>query len=112
MSESNRQLLSIGVLILTIAVAVVLYVAALIGWTLIIPVVLLLFGLWIIALGAIRAGKPIKYERSPFSTVAIGCCIAAVGGAWFLFSYNWLYSLIVVLVAIAVLAIVAAQRRK
>ena len=112
MSESSRNLLTIGVFIITIVVAIVLYVAGLIGWTLIVPVVLLLSGLWMLALGAIRAGKPVKYERSSFSTMALGLCAIAIGGAWFLFSFNWLYSLIVVLLVVAGLAIAAALRRK
>lgn len=112
MSESNRQLLTIGVFILTIVVAIVLYVAGLIDWTLIVPVVFLLSGLWMLALGAIRMSKPIKYERSGFSTVALGLIAIAVGGAWMLFSINWLYSLIVILLVAAGLAIAAALQRK
>ncbi len=112
MSGSNRTLLTIGVFILTIIIAIVLYVAGLIDWTLIVPVVFLLTGLWMLALGAIRMGKPVKYERSAFSTMALGLAAITVGGAWFLFGINWLYSLIVILLAIAALAIAAALQRK
>ncbi|MGD6807221.1 MAG: hypothetical protein ACQCN4_09725 [Candidatus Bathyarchaeia archaeon] len=112
MSESNRTLLTIGVFFLTIVVAVLLYVVGLIDWTLIVPVVFLLSGLWFLALGAMRMGKPVKYERSPFSTMALGLCAIAVGGAWLLWGINWLYSLIVILLAVAALAITAALRRK
>jgi hypothetical protein len=112
MSGSDRNLLAIGVFIITIVVAIVLYAFGLIDWTLIVPVVFLLSGLCLVALGAIRAGKPVKYERSSFSTMALGLCAIAVGGAWFLFSYYWLYSLIVVLLVVAALVIVAALRRK
>jgi len=112
MSESSRNLLTFGVLIMTIVVAIVLYVSGLIGWTLIVPVVLLLSGIWMLALGAIRAGNPVKYERSSFSTMALGLCAIAVGGAWFVFSYNWLYSIVVILLVVAALAIVVALKRK
>lgn len=112
MSESNRELLTIGVVIITVVVAIVLYVAGLIDWTLIVPVVLLLSGFWMLALGAMRMGKPLKYERSGFSTMALGLIAIAVGGAWALFSFNWLYSLIVILLVVAGLAIAAALRRK
>jgi len=112
MSESNRQLLTIGVVILTIVVSIVLYLAGLIDWVLIVPVVFLLSGLWFLALGAIRMGKPIKYERSPFNTMALGLLAIAIGGAWLLFSANWLYSLIVILVVLAALAFAAAFQRK
>jgi hypothetical protein len=114
MSDGNsRTLLTIGVFFITIVVAVLLYVAAIItDWVLIIPVVILLNGIWFLALGAMRMGKPFKYERSPFSTAALGLVAIAVGGAWFLFSYNWLYSLVVILLVLAGIAIVAALRRK
>jgi hypothetical protein len=112
MSESNRNLLTIGVFILTIVVAILLYVAQLIDWTLIVPVVFLLSGLWILALGALRMSKAVKYERSSFSTMALGLVAIAVGGAWFLFSYNWLYSLVVILLVVAALAIAAAIKHK
>jgi hypothetical protein len=112
MSESDRNLLTIGAFILTIVVAIVLYVVGLIDWTLIVPVVLLLSGILMLSLGVIRAGKPVKYERSSFSTMALGFCAIAVGGAWFLFGYNWLYSLVVILLVVAALAIAAALRRK
>jgi len=112
LSESNRNLLTIGVFIITIVVAIVLYVSGLIDWTLIVPVVLLLSGLWLVILGAIRANKPIKYERSTFSTIALGLIAIAGGGAWFLFGINWLYSLVIILLVVAALAIVAALKRK
>ncbi len=112
MSESNRELLTIGVVILTVVVAIVLYVAGLIDWMLIVPVVLLLSGVWVMVLGFMRLGKSGKYERSGFSTMALGLIAIAVGGAWALFSFNWLYSLIVILLVVAGLAIAAALRRK
>jgi hypothetical protein len=112
MSESRRQLLSIGVFFLTIVVAILLFAAGFIGWTLIIPVVLVLSGCWALVLAGIRASKPQKYERGTFSTMALGLCMIAVGGAWFLFAISWLYSLVLILLVLGALAIVAALRRK
>ncbi len=112
MSESNRNLLTIGVFILTIVVAILLYVANIIDWTLIVPVILLLSGLWLLSLGAIRQSKPVKYERDAFSTMALGFVAVAIGGALFLYRFNWLYSLVVILLVVAALAIVAALKRK
>lgn len=112
MSESSRQLLTIGVFFLTIVVAILLYAAGLIDWTLIVPVVLVLSGCWALSLAGIRASKPQKYERGTFSTMALGLCMIAVGGAWFLFAFNWLYSLVVILLVLGALAIAAALRRK
>ncbi len=112
MSESNRELLTIGVVIITIIVASLLYVANLINWTLIVPVILLPSGLWLIILGAIRMGNPVKYERTPFSTAALGLLAIALGVAWIVFSINWLYSIIVILLVAAGLAIITALKRK
>jgi hypothetical protein len=110
---NNRTLLTIGVFFVTIVVAVLLYIAQLItDWTLIFPVVFLLNGIWFLALGAMRMGSSGKYERSPFSTAALGFIAIAVGGAWLVFSYGWLYSLVVILLAVAGLAIAAALKRK
>ncbi len=111
-SDSNRTLLTIGVFFLTIVVAVLLYVTGLIDWTLIVPVVFLLNGIWFLALGAIRMGKPGMYERSAFSTTALGLVAIAVGGAWFLFSFSWLYSLVVILLVVAALAIATSLQHK
>ncbi|MCX6643914.1 MAG: hypothetical protein NT043_01725 [Candidatus Bathyarchaeota archaeon] len=112
MSESNRQLLTIGVFFLTIVVAIMLYAVRLIDWTLIVPVVLVLSGCWALVLAGIRASKPQKYERGTFSTMALGLCMIAVGGAWFLFAISWLYSLVLILLVLGALAIVEALRRK
>ena len=112
MSESSRQLLSIGVFFITIVVAVLLFAVGLIGWTLIVPVVLVFSGCWALFLAGIRASKPQKYERGAFGTLALGLCMIAVGGAWFLFAFSWLYSLILILLVLGALAIVAALKRK
>jgi hypothetical protein len=111
-SETNRQLLTIGVVILTVVVALLLLVAGVIGWLLVVPVVFLLSGVWFLVLGAMRMGKAIKYERSPFSTMGLGLAAITVGGAWILATVNWLYAVILVLLMVAGLAIAAALRHK
>jgi hypothetical protein len=35
-----------------------------------------------------------------------------VGGAWYLFTYNWLYSLALILLVLGAIAIAAALKRK
>ena len=112
MSNSDRQLLSVGVFLIIIVVGILLAVAGVIGWGLFVPVVLVLSGCGAIALAGLRAGKPQKYERGTFSTMALGFGLIAVGAAWYLFGINWLYSLIVILLLIAALAIATALRRK
>ena len=65
MSESRSQLLSIGVFFIVAVVAILLYAAKVIGgWLNIFPSILLLFGVWILALAVMRAQKSQKYERS------------------------------------------------
>jgi hypothetical protein len=112
MSSSDRQLLSIGVFLIIFVVGILLAVAGIISWFLFVPVVLVFSGCWALALAAIRSMKPQKYERSSFNTLASGLCLIAVGGAWFLFSFNWLYSLVVILLVVAALVIATALKRK
>jgi hypothetical protein len=110
--SSDRQLLSIGVFLVIIVVGLLLVVAKTIDWDLFVPVVLVLSGCWTIALAGMRASKPQKYERGTFSTLAAGLGLIAVGGAWYLFGINPLYSLVLILLLIAALAIAAAPKRK
>lgn len=112
MSNIDRQLLSFGIFLIIIVVGILLAVAGVIGWDLFVPVVMVLSGLWAIALAGMRAGKTQKYEPGAFSTMASGLGLIALGAAWYVFRFGWLYSLIIILLAVAALAIVAALRRK
>ena len=112
MSNNDRQLLSFGVFLIIIVVGILLAIAGIIGWGLFVPVVAVFSGLWAIALGGMRASKTQKYERGFFSTMASGVGLIALGVAWYLFGFNWLYSLVVILLAIAALAIATSLRRK
>jgi hypothetical protein len=112
MAESSRDMLSVGVFLIIIVVAIMLYAASLIDWTLIIPVILVLSGCWTLVLAGMRATNPQKYERGAFSTVSLGLLLIAVGGAWYLFAFDPLYSLALILLVFGALAIAAALRRK
>jgi hypothetical protein len=112
MSGSDRQLLSFGVFLIIIVVGILLAVLNIIHWDQFVPVVAVLCGCWAIALAAIKASKPHKYERGTFSTVAAGLGLIAFGVAWYIFGINPIYSLVVILLAIAVLAIAASLKRK
>ena len=113
MAESRRETLSIGVFLIIIVVAIMLYATQVItDWTLIFPLVLTLSGCWMLVLAGMRASNPQKYERGAFSTMGLGLLLIAVGGAWYLFAFNPLYSLALVLLVFAALAIAAALRRK
>jgi hypothetical protein len=112
MAESRRDNLSLGVFLIIIVVAILLYAASLIDWTLIIPVILVLSGCWTLVLAGMRATNPQKYERGAFSTISLGLVLIAVGGAWNLFVIDPLYSLALILLVFGALAIAAALRRK
>ena len=112
MSTSDRQLLTFGVFLIIIVVGILLALTGVIGWFLFVPVVLVLSGCWALALAAMKSAKPQKYEYSSFNTLALGLCLVAVGGAWYLFAFSWLYSLVLILLVIAALAIAVALKRK
>ena len=111
--DGNRGLLSIGIFLIILVISIILYTPlALIHWSLIAPLILALYGCWVMVLAGIRASTPQKYERDPFSTFAGGLILIAIGGAWFVSSYNWLYSLAIILLVLGALAIAAALKRK
>jgi hypothetical protein len=112
MSNVDRQLLSIGVFLIIIVAGILLAVTNVIGWNLFVPVVAVLCGCWALVLGAMRMGKPQRYERSAFGTMGGGVGLIGLGAAWYLFGINWLYSLVVILLLISALAIATALRPK
>jgi hypothetical protein len=112
MSESKRQLLTIGVFLLIIVAVIVLFAANLVPLADVIPLILVLGGVWILALATMRKQAPQKYERGAFSTLNMGLLLIAVGGAWYLFYINWIYSIALVLLVLGAIAIAAALKRK
>jgi cytochrome c-type biogenesis protein CcmH/NrfF len=113
MSESRRQLLSIGVFFIIAVVAILVYAANLIGnWLNIFPTIFILFGIWLLIMAAMRAQSPQKYERTPFGTLEMGVILMALGGAWLLYGTNYLYSVALLLLVLGAIAIAAALRRK
>lgn len=112
MAEGREGILSIGVFLVILAVSILLYIANVISWMLIVSMVLLLSGFWVIVLAGMRASNPQKYERGPFSTFAWGLFLIALGGAWFLYTFNPLYSLVLILLVLGALAIAAALRKR
>ena len=108
----DRGLLSIGAFLIILVISIMLYSPLeLIHWSLIPPLILALYGCWTILLAGIRASNPQKYERAPFSTFAGGLILLTVGGAWFLWSVNWIYSLALILLVSGVLAIVTTMKK-
>ena len=106
-------MLSIGIFLLIIVVAILLFAANIINLGLVIPVILVFAGCWALVLAGIRASNPQKYERGAFSTMGLGLIMIAVGGAWFLFTLNLaLYAFALILLVLGALAIAAALKRK
>ena len=113
MAEARRELLSVAAFFIIIVIAILLYAIQIIAdWVLLFPLVIGLYGAWLLLLALIRSSNPQKYERDAFSTFSLGLLLVALGGAWFLLAYNWLFSIFLILAVIAVLAIVAALKRK
>ena len=112
MAENTRQLLSIGAFLLIIVAVIVLFAANFVKLENIIPLILVLSGIWVFALAVMRSRNPQKYERGAFSTLSMGLFLVAVGGAWYLLYVNWIYSIALVLLVLAVIAIAAALKRK
>jgi hypothetical protein len=112
MAEGRRQLLTIGAFLVIVVVALLL--APFIGWGLVVPVILVLFGGWMLALAAMRGSNPQKYERSSFSTLSLGVLMIVVGGAWamLVLGLDWVYALALILLMLGALAIAAASKRK
>jgi hypothetical protein len=110
MPPRQLSLLSFGVLIIVVAILLVAYGPTQ-EWDKILSLTLTLCGLWVIALAGIRAKSPQKYERGAFSTLVWGILLLAVGGAWYLnilTKGNILYSVVLFLVIVGILAVVSA----
>jgi hypothetical protein len=113
LAESGREMLSIGVFLIIIVVAIMIYAAQVItDWTLIFPLIFVLYGCWTLVLASMRASNSQKYGRGAFSTLSLGLILIALGGAWYLFAFNPLYSLAIILLVFAALSITAALRPK
>jgi hypothetical protein len=111
---AERGLLSFGVFLVIVVVSILLYLPLQIitDWTLILPLILLLSGIWVVVLAGMKVAAPQKYELGSFNTVSWGLLLAAIGGAWFLWGYGWYYSMVVILLAVAGMAIAASMKRK
>ena len=112
MSESRRQLLSIGAFFIILVVAILLFATKIINVGTSCSAGAWAFWHLDYSLGAMRSSNPQKYERSAFSTMAMGGCLIVLGAAWYLFSFGWLYSFALILLALGLIAIAAALRRK
>jgi hypothetical protein len=113
MSQRFRATLSLGVVLIIIVAAILLYVAGFIDWTLIIPVILALSGCWMLVIAIMRRqDSQKKYAPSAFSSLGIGLVLITISGAWYIYRYNPLYSIALILLVLGAIAIAAALLRK
>jgi cobalamin synthase len=108
-------LLTIGAFFVIVVVSLLLYalpLGLLTEWWMVFALIIVLFGLWLMVLAGMQSSNPEKYGRSAFSYFGWGLLLVALGGAWFVYYYNWVYSLALILLVFGALAIAAAFRRK
>lgn len=109
---ANRELLSVGAGLIIIVIALLLASSGLIAWWMTVPLIIALCGLWVLALAMMQASTPQKYGMGTFALTAWGVFMLAIGGAWFLYSSGPIYSLVLILIVVAIVAIAAALNRK
>ena len=113
MPRMSLGLLSFGVFVIIVAIAIVVAVQFSLSWGASLALIIALYGGWTIALAGIRIKNPEKYARGAFSIFAWGILLVAVGGAWFIYSLEaayWLYSVLLLLIVVGILAVVSALR--
>jgi hypothetical protein len=112
-SKGQRDLLSVGVFLVIVVVGILLWQPLQVfDWTMIAPFVIFVLGCWVVVLAGMQSSNTLKYERDAFTILSWGVILIAIGGAWFLYYYGWVYSIVVLLLALAAIAISAALRRK
>jgi len=105
--------LSLGILILALAVSAAAFAAnMLINVSEIFSFTFILFGLWIMVLAGIRAVNPELYGGGAFNTFSGGILITTLGVVWFLYVRELLveYLLPALLLVVGVLVAVAGIR--
>ncbi len=112
MTEARRSLLTIGAFFIILVIAILLYVTGIIRDNLVAPVILVLFGSWIVTLALMRGSNTQKYARSTFGTISMGLILIAIGVAWYIAGFNWLYSVALILLVFGVIVIAEALKNK
>jgi len=105
--------LSLGILILVLAVSAAAFAASiLVNISEIFSLTFILFGLWIIILAGIRVTSPEEYGGGAFNTFSGGILITTLGFVWLLYARSLFvnYLLPAFLVVIGILVAVAGIR--
>jgi len=111
MPRQQSDMLSLGVLLVIIALVLAAYAAWIITRLDEVPALIIaLYGAWTIVLAGIRAGNPDKYGRGAYSTLVMGILFIAFGGAWYLYiaTANVIMSIVLLLIVVGVLAVATA----
>jgi len=108
-------LISLGIFIVIVAISILIYSFELITVGEILPLIVGLYGCWMIILAGIRYKNPSSYARGPLSTFAWGLLLAVAGfsviASWKV-GLNLLYVVAAVLLVIGILVIAVAIERK
>ena len=113
MPKKPVGVLSLGILILVLAVSIAAFAAnMLVSVSEIFSLTLVLFGLWIIVLAGIRAASPEQYGGGAFNTFSGGILLTTLGVVWSLYIREMLveYLLPASLLIIGILVAVAGIR--
>jgi hypothetical protein len=105
--------LSLGILILVLAVSAVAFAAdMLVDITEIFSLTLVLFGFWIMVLAGISAANPEQYGGGAFNTFSGGILLTTLGVVWLLYVRELLveYLLPALLLVVGILVAVAGIR--
>jgi len=108
----NREILSIGAVLLIVAIAFVLYASLIINAWMMIPLIVAMIGGWLFVLAAMQSRSPVKYGLSSFSILAWGALLLAIGGALLVYSFSWVYAILIIFIVLGAVAIAAAIGRK
>jgi hypothetical protein len=74
--------------------------------------IIALLGVWGFVLAAMQHSNPEKYGRAAFSYFSWGLFLVALGGAWFLYYINPIYTIVAILLVLGIIAIATAFRRR
>ena len=112
MPKKPVAVLSLGILIVIIAVSVVISVATeFVAVSHMFPLTLVLFGLWIMVLAGIRAVNPEEFGAGAFNTFSGGILITMIGIIWLLHGVlPTEYLLAVLLLVVGILVAVIGVR--
>lgn len=72
-------LISIGVFLIICGVAIISWLAGILARAEVLPIVIILLGVWVFVIAAVKAIKPVAYERGAFQTACFGA-IAVIAG--------------------------------